>query len=197
MSDMERAQERELKLGSAVTIPRHFRLGSVPLIRFDRETRRERTCPCLSKGNDDDTFPFNFSLYRPIKREGRPETDRKPFFDPHWLKFGRSRIAAAPAVYRHMVSREPSHARSLSLAQYQRLFSFGCFQHGGTVTAPSAIISAPTLSSSQCSCSWPFWSLPDRLTLTRQMDAQSPVKAVDLIKTNHLPGRMLNDYAFG
>jgi hypothetical protein len=54
MSDMERAQERELKPGSAVTIarlfPHTFLRGSVQLIRFDRETRRERTCSCLSKG---------------------------------------------------------------------------------------------------------------------------------------------------
>jgi hypothetical protein len=43
-----------------------------------------------------------------------PKHRRKPFFDPHWLIFGRSRTAAAPAVYRHMVSREPS-TRALCL----------------------------------------------------------------------------------
>jgi len=42
-----------------------------------------------------------------------------------------------------------------------------------------------------------FWSFPDRPNLTRQMDAQSPVQAVEFIRTSHLSGRMLNDYAFG
>jgi hypothetical protein len=41
------------------------------------------------------------------------------------------------------------------------------------------------------------WSFPDRLNLTRRMDAQSPVNAAEFIKTSHSSVRMLNDYAFG
>jgi hypothetical protein len=41
-----------------------------------------------------------------------------------------------------------------------------------------------------------FWMFPDIRDLTRQVQEQSPVKAVAFIKT-HLSGRMLNDYAYG
>jgi hypothetical protein len=41
------------------------------------------------------------------------------------------------------------------------------------------------------------WSFPSRQNLTRQVNVQSPVKAVEFIRTHHLSGRMLNDYGYG
>jgi hypothetical protein len=92
-------------------------------------------------------------------------------------------------------------------ASHQRML-FVC----GTISAPilSRLLSAwwdgygaerdhfcPNVALITMSLLLAFWSFPGRLTLTRQMDAQSPVKAVDFIRTSHLPGRMLNDYALG
>jgi len=42
-----------------------------------------------------------------------------------------------------------------------------------------------------------FVAFPSRQNLEAQLEAQSPVKAVEFIKTNHLSGPMLNDYEFG
>jgi hypothetical protein len=42
-----------------------------------------------------------------------------------------------------------------------------------------------------------FWLFPTRHSLTRQLVQQSPVKAVDFIKTHDLSGRMLNEYGYG
>jgi hypothetical protein len=42
-----------------------------------------------------------------------------------------------------------------------------------------------------------FWSFPSLQNLTRQVETQSPVKAVEFIRTHHLSGRMLNDYGYG
>jgi hypothetical protein len=42
-----------------------------------------------------------------------------------------------------------------------------------------------------------FLAFPNRDSLQRQVEDQSPVKAVEFIKANHLSGPMLNDYVFG
>jgi hypothetical protein len=42
-----------------------------------------------------------------------------------------------------------------------------------------------------------FLAFPSAGNLEQQVEAISPVKAVDYIKANHLPGPMLNDYGFG
>jgi hypothetical protein len=42
-----------------------------------------------------------------------------------------------------------------------------------------------------------MWAFPNRRNLTRQVDEGSPVKAVEFIKSQHLSGRMLNDYVYG
>jgi hypothetical protein len=41
------------------------------------------------------------------------------------------------------------------------------------------------------------WAFPRQQVLAKQVEEHSPVKAVEFIKTNHLSGRMLNDYAYG
>jgi hypothetical protein len=40
-------------------------------------------------------------------------------------------------------------------------------------------------------------AFPSRQNLEKQVEDQSPVKAVEFIKANHLSGPMLNDYSFG
>jgi len=42
-----------------------------------------------------------------------------------------------------------------------------------------------------------FWMFPTHQNLAGQVLQQSPVKAVDFIKTNHLSGRMFNEYVYG
>jgi hypothetical protein len=42
-----------------------------------------------------------------------------------------------------------------------------------------------------------FWAFPNQQTLARQVDEQSPVKAVEFIKAHHLSGPMLNEYVYG
>jgi hypothetical protein len=42
-----------------------------------------------------------------------------------------------------------------------------------------------------------FFAFPSRPALAKQVDAGSPVKAVEYIKANHLPGNMLNAYGYG
>lgn len=42
-----------------------------------------------------------------------------------------------------------------------------------------------------------FRTLPNRQDLTRQVEQQSPVKAVEFMNTSHLSGRMLNEYGYG
>jgi hypothetical protein len=42
-----------------------------------------------------------------------------------------------------------------------------------------------------------FWGFPSRQNLTKQVAEQSPVKAVEFIKSSHLSGRMLNEYVYG
>ncbi len=42
-----------------------------------------------------------------------------------------------------------------------------------------------------------FWAFPGQATLAQQVEQASPVKAVEFIKTNHLSGRMLNEYVYG
>ena len=42
-----------------------------------------------------------------------------------------------------------------------------------------------------------FLAFPDRQNLASQVEQQSPVKAVEFMKTQHLSGRILNEYAFG
>ena len=42
-----------------------------------------------------------------------------------------------------------------------------------------------------------FLAFPNRQNLTRQVEQQSPVKAVEYMKTHHLSGRMLNEYVYG
>ncbi|MGA1982190.1 MAG: hypothetical protein ABSG84_06930 [Acidobacteriaceae bacterium] len=42
-----------------------------------------------------------------------------------------------------------------------------------------------------------FWAFPSRQNLTRQVEEQSPAKAVDFIHTHHLSGPMLNDWISG
>ena len=42
-----------------------------------------------------------------------------------------------------------------------------------------------------------FWAFPGQATLAQQVERASPVKAVEFIKTNHLSGRMLNEYVYG
>jgi len=42
-----------------------------------------------------------------------------------------------------------------------------------------------------------FWMFPTRRNLTGQVIQQSPVKAVDFIKTHRLSGRMFNEYGYG
>ena len=42
-----------------------------------------------------------------------------------------------------------------------------------------------------------FWSFPNRLNLAKQVEEQSPVRAVEFIESHYLSGRMLNDYAYG
>lgn len=39
--------------------------------------------------------------------------------------------------------------------------------------------------------------LPNRQSLSRQVELQSPVDAVAFINNHHLCGRMLNDYVYG
>jgi len=41
------------------------------------------------------------------------------------------------------------------------------------------------------------WTFPSRAAIAKEIDQGSPVKAVEFIKTNHLPGRMLNEYVYG
>jgi len=40
-------------------------------------------------------------------------------------------------------------------------------------------------------------ALPDQQALTRQVEQESPTKAVEFMKTHHLSGRMLNEYSYG
>jgi hypothetical protein len=42
-----------------------------------------------------------------------------------------------------------------------------------------------------------FLAFPSQRALARQVDEQSPVKAVEFIKAHHLSGPMLNDYIYG
>ncbi len=42
-----------------------------------------------------------------------------------------------------------------------------------------------------------FWVFPNRTNLALQIETDSPVKAVEFMKTHHLTGHMLNDYGFG
>jgi hypothetical protein len=42
-----------------------------------------------------------------------------------------------------------------------------------------------------------FLAFPNRQNLEKQVEAESPVKAVEFIKANHLSGPMMNDYTFG
>jgi hypothetical protein len=42
-----------------------------------------------------------------------------------------------------------------------------------------------------------FWGFPNRQSLSRQVELQSPVDAVAFINNHHLSGRMLNDYVYG
>jgi hypothetical protein len=42
-----------------------------------------------------------------------------------------------------------------------------------------------------------LWAFPHRQALAKQVEEQSPVKAVEFIKTHHLSGRMLNEYVYG
>jgi len=42
-----------------------------------------------------------------------------------------------------------------------------------------------------------FLAFPSRQNLEEQVEAHSPVKAVEFIKANHLSGPMLNDYGYG
>jgi hypothetical protein len=40
-------------------------------------------------------------------------------------------------------------------------------------------------------------AFPDQQILARQVDERNPVKAVEFMRTNHLSGRMLNEYVYG
>ena len=42
-----------------------------------------------------------------------------------------------------------------------------------------------------------LWAFPTQLVLSKQVEEESPVRAVEFIKTNHLSGPMLNEYAYG
>jgi hypothetical protein len=42
-----------------------------------------------------------------------------------------------------------------------------------------------------------FLAFPRQRMLARQVNAQSPVKAVEFMKANHISGRMLNEYVYG
>jgi hypothetical protein len=42
-----------------------------------------------------------------------------------------------------------------------------------------------------------LWAFPHQQALAKQVEEQSPVKAVEFIKTHHLSGRMLNEYVYG
>jgi hypothetical protein len=42
-----------------------------------------------------------------------------------------------------------------------------------------------------------FWGFPNRQSLSRQVELQSPVDAVAFINSRHLSGRMLNEYVYG
>jgi hypothetical protein len=42
-----------------------------------------------------------------------------------------------------------------------------------------------------------FLGFPSRQFLSKQVEEQSPVKAVEFINTHNLSGRMLNDYVYG
>jgi hypothetical protein len=42
-----------------------------------------------------------------------------------------------------------------------------------------------------------FWAFPSRQNLMRQVDEQSPAKAVEFMKAHRLSGRMLNEYVYG
>ncbi len=42
-----------------------------------------------------------------------------------------------------------------------------------------------------------FWAFPSRQEMANQLDQQSPVKAVEFMKSHHLSGHMLNEYIFG
>jgi hypothetical protein len=42
-----------------------------------------------------------------------------------------------------------------------------------------------------------LWGFPNQQALAKQVEQQSPVKAVEFIKTHHLSGRMLNEYLYG
>jgi hypothetical protein len=42
-----------------------------------------------------------------------------------------------------------------------------------------------------------FLAFPSSRNLTRQVDQNNPVKAVEYIRANHLSGNMLNDYGYG
>ena len=42
-----------------------------------------------------------------------------------------------------------------------------------------------------------FWAFPSQQALARQVNEQSPVKAVEFISTHHLSGRLLNEYIYG
>jgi hypothetical protein len=42
-----------------------------------------------------------------------------------------------------------------------------------------------------------FWGFPNRQSLSRQVDQQSPVNAVAFINAHHLSGRILNEYVYG
>ena len=42
-----------------------------------------------------------------------------------------------------------------------------------------------------------FWSFPSHQSLSKQAEQQSPVGAVEFIKSHHLSGHMLNEYVYG
>jgi hypothetical protein len=42
-----------------------------------------------------------------------------------------------------------------------------------------------------------FWGIPNRQSLSRQVELHNPVSAVAFINNHHLSGRMLNDYVYG
>ena len=42
-----------------------------------------------------------------------------------------------------------------------------------------------------------FWAFPGQKNLTAQVEEQSPVKAVEFLKSHHLPGPMMNEWLYG
>ena len=55
---------------------------------------------------------------------------------------------------------------------------------------PNAVLIAASLAVA-------FWGFPNRQSLSRQVELQSPVDAVAFINDHHLSGNMLNDYVYG